>query len=69
MEIYSDKSLNQQNLKILLFWRGDLNQIKGLQAKYIKIIRYSLDNPKKLITLTLVFLVFTQFLYMRYEKD
>ena len=31
-------------------------------------MRYSLDNPKKLITLTLVFLVFTQFLYMRYGK-
>ena len=27
-----------------------------------------MDNPKKLITLTLVFLVFTQFLYMRYGK-
>ena len=64
-----DKSLNQQNLKNLtLLESGDLNQIKGLQAKYIKIIRYSLDNPKKLITLTLVFLVFTQFLYMRYGK-
>ncbi len=64
-----DKSLNQQNLKNLtLLESGDLNKIKGLQAKYIKIIRYSLDNPKKLITLTLVFLVFTQFLYMRYGK-
>ncbi len=64
-----DKSLNQQNLKNLtLLESGDLNQIKGLQAKYIKIMRYSLDNPKKLITLTLVFLVFTQFLYMRYGK-
>ena len=64
-----DKSLSQKNLKNLtLLESGDLNQIKGLQAKYIKIIRYSLDNPKKLITLTLVFLVFTQFLYMRYGK-
>ena len=64
-----DKSLNQQNLKNLtLLESGDLNQIKGLQSKYIKIMRYSLDNPKKLITLTLVFLVFTQFLYMRYGK-
>ena len=64
-----DKSLNQQNLKNLtLLESGDLNQIKGLQSKYIKIMRYSLDNPKKLITLTLVFLVFTQFLYIRYGK-
>ncbi len=64
-----DKSSNQQNLKNLtLLESGDLNQIKGLQAEYIKIIRYSLDNPKKLITLTLVFLVFTQFLYMKYGK-
>ena len=64
-----DKSLNQQNLKNLtLLESGDLNQIKGLQSKYIKIMRYSLDNPKKLITLTLVFLVFTQFLYTRYGK-
>ena len=64
-----DKSLNQQNLKNLtLLESGDLNQIKGLQSKYFKIMRYSLDNPKKRITLTLVFLVFTQFLYMRYGK-
>ncbi len=64
-----DKSLNQQNLKNLtLLESGDLNKITGLQAKYIKLIRYSLNNPKKLITLTLVFLVFTQFLYLRYGK-
>jgi len=64
-----DKSLNQQNLKNLnLLESGDLKKVEGLQARYIKIIRYALDNPKKLITLTLVFLVFTQFLYLRYGK-
>ena len=64
-----DKSFNQQSLKNLnLLESGDLNKIKGLQAKYIKLIGYSLDNPKKLITLTLVFLIFTQFLYLRYGK-
>ena len=64
-----DKSFSKQNLKNLnLLESGDLNKVKGLQGKYIKLIRYSLDNPKKLITLTIVFLVFTQFLYLRYGK-
>ena len=39
-----------------------------MQAKYIKIIEYSLDNPKKLLLLTLVFLFFIQLLYIRFGK-
>ena len=39
-----------------------------MQAKYIKIIKYSLDNPKKLLLLTLVFLFFIQLLYIRFGK-
>ena len=64
-----DKTLSKQNIKNLnLLEKGDLNQITGLQAKYIKIIEYSLDNPKKLLLLTLVFLFFIQLLYVRFGK-
>jgi multidrug efflux pump len=55
-----------KNLNLLE--NGDLNKIKGLQGHYIKLIKYSLDNPKKLIMLTLIFLVFVQALYLRFGK-
>ncbi len=64
-----DDALSNQDLKNLnLLESGNLKNVRGLQAKYIKLIEYSLDNPKKLITLTFVFLVFIQFLYLRFGK-
>ena len=60
----SKKLINNLNL----LETGDLKKIKGLQGKYITLMRYCLDNPKKLIVLTLVFLVFIQILYSKYGK-
>ena len=65
----NDKAISKQSLKNLnLLESGDLKKVKGLQKKYINLIEYSLDNPKKLITLTFVFLIFIQLLYFRYGK-
>ncbi|MEE2695401.1 MAG: efflux RND transporter permease subunit [Pseudomonadota bacterium] len=65
----NDKPRSNQDLNNLnLLEKGDLNKIKGLQGNYIKVIRYSLNNPKKLIMLTLVFLLFVQALYSRFGK-
>ena len=64
-----DKARSESNLKNLnLLEKGDLNKVKGFQGNYIKLIKYSLDNPKKLITLTIVFLLFIQLLYIRFGK-
>ena len=64
-----DNALSKQSLNNLnLLESGDLKKVKGIQAKYIELIKYSLDNPKKLITLTFVFLIFIQFLYLRFGK-
>lgn len=60
----SNQSLNTLNL----LEKGNLDKIKGLQGKYIKLMRYCLENPKKLITLTFVFLVFVQLLYSKLGK-
>ena len=65
----NDKPNSMNDVKNLnLLENGDLNKIKGLQGHYIKLIKYSLDNPKKLIMLTLIFLVFVQALYLRFGK-
>ncbi len=64
-----DKPLSNQSLKNLnLLESGNLKDVKGIQAKYISIIEYSLDNPKKLIVLTLVFLIFIQISYSKFGK-
>ncbi len=65
----NDKALSKQSFENLnLLENGDLKKVKGLQGKYIDLIEYCLDNPKKLITLTFVFLIFIQLLYFRYGK-
>ncbi len=56
----------QNNLKLLE--TGNLNNIKGIQGKYIKVLRYCLDNPKKLIALTFVSLVSIQVFYGKFGK-
>ncbi|MFL2661552.1 MAG: efflux RND transporter permease subunit [Alphaproteobacteria bacterium] len=64
-----DKAISESNLKNLnLLEKGDLNKVKGIQGSYIKLVEYSLDNPKKLIILTIVFLLFIQLLYLRFGK-
>ena len=65
----NDRSLSKKNLDNLnLLESGDLKKIRGIQAKYIYLIEYCLDNPKKLIILTLVFLAFIQITYSRFGK-
>ncbi len=56
----------QNNLKLLE--TGNLNNIKGIQGKYIKVLRYCLDNPKKLIALTFVALISIQVFYGKFGK-
>ena len=56
-----DTSLSKQNQKNLnLLESGNLREVRGIQSKYIQLIEYSLDNPKKLIILTFSFLSFYQ---------
>ena len=65
----TDKNFNkdqQNNLKLLE--TGNLNNIKGIQGKYIKVLRYCLDNPKKLIALTFVSLISIQIFYGKFGK-
>ena len=56
----------QNNLKLLE--TGNLNDIKGIQGKYIEVLRYCLDNPKKLIALTFVSLISIQIFYGKFGK-
>ena len=64
-----DKPLSQKSLKNLnLLEKGDLKNVRGIQKNYINLIEYCLDNPRKLITLTIVFLVFIQITYSKFGK-
>ena len=56
----------QNNLKLLE--TGNLNDIKGIQGKYIEVLRFCLDNPKKLIALTFVSLISIQIFYGKFGK-
>ena len=56
----------QNNLKLLE--TGNLNDIKGIQGKYIEVLRFCLDNPKKLIALTIVSLISIQIFYGKFGK-
>ena len=56
----------QNNLKLLE--TGNLNDIKGIQGKYIEVLRFCLDNPKKLIALTIVSLISIQIFMVNLVK-
>ena len=45
-----------------------MNDIKGIQGKYIEFLRFCLDNPKKLIALTIVSLISIQIFYGKFGK-
>ena len=62
----SDSSKNQTNLKLLE--TGNLEEIKGIQGKYITILRFCLDNPKKLIVFTFASLIFIEIFYGKFGK-
>ncbi|MAR63919.1 MAG: hypothetical protein CMP43_02820 [Rickettsiales bacterium] len=64
-----DKNKNIQiNNNFKLLESGDLTQIKGIQGKYINILRFSLDNPKKLIALSILTLILIQVFYGKFGK-
>jgi len=61
---YSKKEMENLNL----LENGELKKISGLQGKYIKFMRYSLDNPGKFIFLSIVILILIQVIYARFGK-
>ena len=65
----NDKGLSEKQINNLnLLEKGDLTKIKGIQGKYIKIMDYTLENPKKLIFLTITSLIFIQTAYLKFGK-
>ena len=65
----SDKNYSKNSIQNLnLLEKGDLKKVRGIQGKYIELMSYSLSNPKKLIFLTLILLLFVQVLYSKLGK-
>ena len=65
----SDKNYSKNSIQNLnLLEKGDLKKVRGIQGKYIELMRYSLNNPKRLIFLTLILLLFVQVLYSKFGK-
>ena len=65
----NDKSLSdKQIINLKLLESGDLKKLDGIQGKYISIMNYTLENPKKLIFLTIATLIFIQTAYIKYGK-
>ena len=56
----------KQNLNLLE--TGDLSKVSGIQGKYLKIMEYSLENPKKLILLSFTILIMIQTIYIKFGK-
>ncbi len=55
-----------KNLNLLE--NGDLSKIKGIQGRYLNFMDYTLENPKKLIFLTITVLIFIQTIYLKLGK-
>ena len=67
--IGNDKELSQEKIKNLnLLEKGDLSKIKGIQGRYLNFMDYTLENPKKLIFLTITILIFIQTVYIKLGK-
>ena len=67
--IGNDKELSQEKIKNLnLLEKGDLSKIKGIQGRYLNFMDYTLENPKKLIFLTITILIFIQTVYLKLGK-
>ena len=65
----NDKSLSDKQITNLnLLESGDLKKLGGIQGRYISIMDYTLENPKKLIFLTIATLIFIQTAYIKYGK-
>ncbi len=67
--IGNDKELSKKKIKNLnLLENGDLSKIKGIQGRYLSFMDYTLENPKKLIFLTITILIFIQTIYLKLGK-
>ena len=55
-----------KNLNLLE--KGDLSKIRGIQGRYLNFMDYTLENPKKLIFLTIAVLIFIQTIYLKLGK-
>ena len=67
--IGNDKEVSQKKIKNLnLLENGDLSKIKGIQGRYLNFMDYTLENPKKLIFLTITVLIFIQTIYLKLGK-
>ena len=67
--IGNDKELSPKKIKNLnLLENGDLSKIKGIQGRYLNFMDYTLENPKKLIFLTITTLIFIQTIYIKLGK-
>ena len=65
----NDKPLSLSEIDNLnLLEEGELSKIKGIQGKYIKFMEYSLDNPGKLIILSITILFSIQVVYAKFGK-
>ncbi|MFL2679036.1 MAG: efflux RND transporter permease subunit [Alphaproteobacteria bacterium] len=64
----NDKPSQKEIENLTLLEKGDLSKVKGIQGKYLTIMEYSLDNPKKLILLSLALLFFIQTVYLKFGK-
>ena len=67
--IGNDKEVSQKKMKNLnLLEKGDLSKIRGIQGRYLNFMDYTLENPKKLIFLTITVLIFIQTIYLKLGK-
>ena len=67
--IGNDKEVSQKKMKNLnLLEKGDLSKIRGIQGRYLNLMDYTLENPKKLIFLTIAVLIFIQTIYLKLGK-
>ncbi len=65
----NDKASSDSEVKNLnLLENGNLSEVKGLQGHYIKLMRLCLESPKRLLSLTIIFLIFIQVIYLRFGK-
>ena len=62
------KKFHKKNKNLNLLENGDLSKIKGIQGRYLNFMDYTLENPKKLIFLTITILIFIQTIYLKLGK-
>ncbi len=59
-------SLQKNNLELLE--SGDLKKIKGIQGKYLKVLRFCLKHPVKILASVFLMIIFIQIIYTKIGK-